>query len=331
MKSLVSILIPAYNSEKWIGETIQSALCQTWSNKEIIIVNDGSTDSTFDIAKNYESKIVKVRTQENRGACAARNKALEYSQGDYIQWLDADDILHPEKISKQMEAAQTENDPHVLYTSPYGKFFFRIRNAKFQQSSLWQDLSPVEWIFNKLHDNAWMNPAAWLVSRKLSEMGGSWDERLSLDDDGEYICRIVSKSKKVKFVPDAKCYYRVGLLGSLSGDLKRSDKKLESIFLSICLQNKYLLDFENSERTRAACIGHLQGYYIFFFPERLQLVEKANVYANGLGGRLVPPDLKWEYKIIKKVFGWGVAKTAIFMIPKGKMLILKHYDKHFNL
>ena len=82
MNPLVSIIIPAYNSEKWIKPTIISALNQTWENKEIIVVDDGSTDNTYAVAKQFESKILKVITQDNAGACVARNKALNIAQGD---------------------------------------------------------------------------------------------------------------------------------------------------------------------------------------------------------------------------------------------------------
>ena len=106
MSVLVSILIPSYNAEEWIEETIQSALSQTWPRKEIIIVDDGSTDNSLRIAKEYESNSVKVISQENSGAAVARNKALEYAQGDYIQWLDADDLLAPDKIEKQLRSSR---------------------------------------------------------------------------------------------------------------------------------------------------------------------------------------------------------------------------------
>src|SRR6516225_12133852 len=98
MKPLVSILIPAYNAQEWIADTIISALGQTWSRKEIIVVDDGSTDQTLAIARQFASKDVVVVTQRNQGASAARNHALSLSQGDYIQWLDADDLLSTDKI-----------------------------------------------------------------------------------------------------------------------------------------------------------------------------------------------------------------------------------------
>ena len=102
MQPLVSILIPAYNAERWIADTIRSALAQTWPRKEIIIVDDGSTDRTLAVARQFASRNLSVVTQQNQGASAARNKALELCQGDYIQWLDADDLLSPNKVTRQM-------------------------------------------------------------------------------------------------------------------------------------------------------------------------------------------------------------------------------------
>ena len=101
---LVSILVPAFNAQEWIADTLHSAIAQTWENKEIIIVNDGSTDQTVAIARKFESESVRIITQKKQGAAAARNKAFSLSRGDYIQWLDADDLLSPDKIARQVEA-----------------------------------------------------------------------------------------------------------------------------------------------------------------------------------------------------------------------------------
>src|SRR5438270_12906784 len=105
MTPLVSILIPAYNAEPWVGDTIKSALNQTWPRKEIIVVDDGSRDQTLQVVRQFASKDVSVVTQENQGASVARNRAFELCQGDYIQWLDADDLLGPDKIIRQMEVS----------------------------------------------------------------------------------------------------------------------------------------------------------------------------------------------------------------------------------
>src|SRR5438445_12948867 len=104
MKPLVSILIPAYNAEEWIAQRLQSAIAQTWQSKEMIVVDDGATDGTAEVARRFASREVAVVSKQNQGAAAARNYALRLSQGDYIQWLDHDDLLLPDKIERQLTA-----------------------------------------------------------------------------------------------------------------------------------------------------------------------------------------------------------------------------------
>src|SRR2546423_13677748 len=130
MAPLVSILIPAYNAERWIAETIQSALAQTWPGNEVIIVDDGSLDRTLEVARQFASGNVLVVTQQNRGASAARNKAFELCQGDYIQWLDADDLLAPDKIARQMEAAREVGNKQTLISSAWAYFIFSRNRSR---------------------------------------------------------------------------------------------------------------------------------------------------------------------------------------------------------
>src|SRR5207249_10697135 len=110
MTPLISILIPAYNAEAWIGDTIRSTLAQTWPRKEIVVVDDGSTDQTLQVARQFASRDVFVVTQVNQAASASRNKAFQHCQGDYIQWLDADDFLAPVKVTRHLAVAQECQD-----------------------------------------------------------------------------------------------------------------------------------------------------------------------------------------------------------------------------
>src|SRR5215510_11775591 len=99
---LVSIIIPAYNSAAYIEEAIRSALEQDYEEKEIIVVDDGSTDSTPDILKSLQEQIV-VLSQVNAGAGAARNRGLKHAKGTYIAFLDSDDFWVPGKLRLQIE------------------------------------------------------------------------------------------------------------------------------------------------------------------------------------------------------------------------------------
>lgn len=329
MDTLVSILIPAYNKEQWIRETMLSAINQTWPNTEIIVVDDGSSDNTYKVAKALESKTVKVITQPNSGACEARNNAFKLAQGDYIQWLDADDLLDPDKISLHLRSNNEGRDSRALLTCAWGTFFSRSRKARFISNSLWMDLSPADWIITKFTDNVWMNPAVWLVSRRLTELAGPWDGRLALSgvDDGEYICRVVAVSEKVKFCQDARCYYRIGNVGSLNWDVGKSHKRLESLFLSLSLSIQHLRALEDSKRTRSACLMLLESWLPIFYPENHELVIKVNQLATELGGNLSPPRMSWKYYPVEKLFGLERTKVVRAKWGKGKLLMKSKWDR----
>ncbi len=318
MPELVSILIPAYNAEQWIGPAITSCLRQTWPNTEVIIVDDGSMDGTRTVARRFESKSVKVVKQENRGASAARNRALSLAQGDYIQWLDADDLLHPEKISRQMGSGDCRANPRLLLSSAWGSFSVSPERAVFVPGPLWEDLEPAEWLFRKLYHNAWMSPQSWLASRRLTDLTGPWDERLSLDDDGEYFCRMVVASEAIRFVADAKSYKRTGNVASLSSDINLSDRKKESQFLSMCRHIEHLRSLEDTPRTREACVRYLQRWLIYFYPDHTAILEQASSLARSLGGELHPPRLKAAYRLVQALFGWNAAKQAQGFVKKTK-------------
>src|SRR5260370_251540 len=234
MKSVVSILIPSYNAEQWIVDAVQSAIAQTWTRKEIIVVNDGSTDRTADVAQRFASKEVAVVSTRNQGAAAARNYALSLSQGEYIQWLDADDLLISDKIERQLAALHDVDGSLILLSSSWAPFYYRTQRASFVRTSLCQDLSPVEWLLRKMGDNLHMQTATWLTSRELAEAAGPWDTRLLSDDDGEYFCRVLLASEGTRFVPEAGVFYRVTPSSRLS-HIGASDKKKDAMLVSMKL------------------------------------------------------------------------------------------------
>jgi glycosyltransferase involved in cell wall biosynthesis len=322
--TLVSILIPAYNAERWIGDTIQSALSQTWRRKEVIIVDDGSRDDTVAVARRYASSEVCVVQQANQGASAARNKAFSLCQGDFIQWLDADDLLSPEKIERQM-AVLASGSSRLLASCPWGYFYYRPHKAAFLPMALWSDLSPVEWLLRKLGQNLHMQTATWLVSRELTEAAGPWDVRLMSDDDGEYFCRVLLASDGVRFVREARVYYRVSGPGSW-GNLGRSRKQLEAQWLSMQLHIRYLRSLEESQRVRAACLQFLQTWFLYFYREQADLAAQFEAVARELGGELRTPRLSWKYAWIHKLFGWPVAKRASMALPQFKASLLRYWD-----
>jgi O-antigen/teichoic acid export membrane protein/glycosyltransferase involved in cell wall biosynthesis len=323
---LVSILIPAFNAEEWIADTLRSAIEQTWRRREIIVVDDGSTDQTVAITRQFESDGVRVVQQANQGAAAARNKALSLCCGDYIQWLDADDLLAPDKIAAQMAVSSQIGSGKILLSSGFGKFRYQRRTAQFAPSSLWEDLSPAEWLRRKMGENLYMQTATWLISRELSRATGPWDTRMLSDDDGEYFCRALLNSNGTRFVPGAKVYYRAFGFNSLA-HVGRSEKKRDALWLSMQLHIRYLLSLEDTPRTREACLTYLQRNLINFYPDRADIVKQAEQTARTLGGVLHPPELSWKYSWMQHVFGWDLTNRAQVFLPQIKCWIVKSGDK----
>jgi glycosyltransferase involved in cell wall biosynthesis len=330
MKPLVSILTPAYNAETWIAETITSALRQTWPRKEIIVVDDGSTDRTLEVASKFSKEGVTVVSQKKSGASAARNHAYSLCKGDYVQWLDADDVLAPDKITRQVEVAQTLKNPRVLLAAEWGRFLYRTKSAIFVPTPLWEDLTPLEWLIRKLSLNVWMQPGCWLVSRELTDAAGPWDERLSFDDDGEYFCRVLLKSQRVSFVKGSKAYYRATGPGSLSS-VDYSDKKLESAWLSIRLHIHYLLQLEDSPRTRDAAVTFLQTWLGIFDPHRTDIIAEMQHHARMLGGQVqclpLVDQLRWKFAWMERFFGCRFAFWAQKRLPQVKHFVVRHLDR----
>lgn len=118
MSDLVSVIMPSYNTGRYIKETIDSVLAQTYSNWEIIIVDDCSTDNTDAVVSQYlvDERIRYIKNDANRGAAISRNRALREAKGRWIAFLDSDDLWEPQKLEKQIAFMQ-ENDYHFSYTS----------------------------------------------------------------------------------------------------------------------------------------------------------------------------------------------------------------------
>jgi glycosyltransferase involved in cell wall biosynthesis len=325
MSALVSILIPAYNAEATIAETLESAASQTWPNKEIIVVDDGSTDRTLVIARRYAAKNVKVVARDNQGAAASRNTAFSLCRGEYIQWLDADDLLSSNKIESQMVMRERGCTPRTLLSSGWGYFMHRPDRATFTPTPLWCDLTPTEWLFRKLGQNLHMQTATWLVSRELTEAAGPWNTLLLGDDDGEYFCRVLMASDRLRFVPEARVFYRRSGTSRLSY-IGHSDRKIQAHFHSMKLHINYLLSLEDSARTRDACVKYLQTWFIHFYPEKTEIVNEAEQLAVNLGGRLTPPVLSWKFDWIRSLLGWTPAKRTQEQLRRLKWSAFRRVD-----
>lgn len=164
---LVSILIPCHNAERWIAECIQSALAQTWPEKEVIVVDDGSTDGSLRVIESFGDRI-RFETGLNRGGNAARNRLLELARGDWVQYLDADDFLRPRKVETQAVFAAAHPDISLV-CSPVVWLWQRDCEER-------EQVTPIP----PPHDDPWVLLARWW----LPQTGGTLWRRQALVEAG---------------------------------------------------------------------------------------------------------------------------------------------------
>ncbi len=290
-------------------------------------MDDGSTDNTLITLRKFKCDFLKVVTQENKGACAARNFALSLANGDFIQWLDSDDLLSPHKIENQLKAINYDINTRILLSSSCAKFYLHPDKAEFISNSLWQNLAPRDWLNIRFRQETVIYQHAWLVSRKISDIAGKWDERLLVNQDGEYFCRIVAASDFVKFVPEAKCYYRIGNITSTSN--KRSKKNLESLIQANSLCVDHLLKLENSAFTREASLIFLQKFIsnVYYEEDELENINQIKDRITELGGKIPIREESRKFRIIRRVLGLRIARNLKSRLWNLEIIFRKYIDK----
>ncbi len=213
MAPLVSILIPTFNRSELLKETLESVLNQTYQKWECIIVDDNSTDNTKQEISSFLEKDSRFQyyfgpDHEISGANACRNFAFRKSKGHFIQYLDDDDLLDSIKIEAQVEGLSGATS-NTIATSKWDFFNKNPGDIKSQSLFVYQNFDEVEQFIDALAiSHAFMPPHAYLIPRNLIHRAGEWNEKLIINQDGEFMCRIFTKIEKVEFNSNAKVYYR---------------------------------------------------------------------------------------------------------------------------
>ena len=201
---LVSILIPSYNAERWLAESIASAVGQSYPSVEVVVVDDGSTDGSVEVARSFEGRGVTVFEQTNSGACAARNAALDRSGGAYVKFLDADDVLLPGAVAAQVAALEGEPDDVASFgmavrcdaaLRPLGG---RPPAVDYEGRLASEDLAErLAWMLERN-----IQTSRPLHRRLLLERVGGFDIRLKKGQEYDMHLRMAISGVRFKFVPE---------------------------------------------------------------------------------------------------------------------------------
>jgi len=270
----VSVLIPLYNAEKYIKRTIKSVLSQTYKNIEIIIVDDGSTDNSYSIAKKYESTNIHVYQQKNSGPGAARNKAFSLSCGDYIQYLDADDILDENKLKIQVEILN-KNKNALVFGSTY-EFHDNVNKEKPMHFTYYKNYeSNLEFLTDYWSEGGMISVPTLLIPRAKVMDVGTWNEKWILNEDGDFISRLILKSEKIIYMPESIFYYCRDNTQSLNNT--RTLEHYISQYESYACAYRMIKDLKHNEKliyALAKRYSRLLNYIYGSFPDLTYLINQ---------------------------------------------------------
>jgi len=291
-KKMVSIIIPTYNSGKYLLEAIESCLNQTYKNIEIIVIDDGSTDNTKYLLKNYiEEGKIKYFYQQNRGRSAARNLGLEKASGEFIQFLDADDYIHHKKIEKQIKLFNKNKDIGLVYCGAIyikdnvqiHKLLKKVRSKNFLYKLIQGNFLPIHAPIFK------------------SEFKVKFDEQYSHMEDWDYWIRLVATSNaKIGYINEFLTYIRVHDNNTSKKDLIMLENELNFV-------NKYIKEFNDKK-----ILGYL-------YVKKFKLEYKLNTKTN------------WElFKMIMKIRFILIIDVLIFLLKQKVKKILRYNKKIYE-
>nr|WP_315488782.1 glycosyltransferase [uncultured Rhodoferax sp.] len=248
----VSVIIPAFNRERYIGAAIQSVLDQTYQDFELIVVDDGSTDGTNEIIRKFDSIRLKLISQENRGRSNARNRALEIARGQYISFLDSDDLYLPDKLALQVAYMDAHPDSWMIYTSA----LCIDENGAMLGDAYEATVSG--WIYREI---AFFVPVTItlptvMVRRDVFDRLGRFDETLDRFEDTD-MWRRISKIYSINALAEQTCLLRTHTDNMLSAQ----DPHQISRALDLYVRKIQADDRDIGTIVRHKGIAKLYGYY----------------------------------------------------------------------
>lgn len=215
---LVSVIMPAYNAARYIEESIDSVLGQDYPNKELIIIDDGSTDATVDLIRAYGDRVTLI-TQQNQGAAVARNAGLNAARGDYIAFIDSDDVWLPGKLRTQVRYLENHPDVGLVYSrwhkwKPDADGHFPAASTFVPTAEEQQDEEPglttegSGWLYTRLLFVSKLHTITVVARRSLIDEVGGFDTTLKRGQDYDYWIR-ASRVTRIHQLDRPLALYRI--------------------------------------------------------------------------------------------------------------------------
>lgn len=194
---LISVVLPVYNCERYLAEAVDSVLAQTHRPIDLVVVDDGSTDGTPDVLDAYGDRVTRLR-QENRGPGSARNAGLAVATGDLIAFMDADDVLHPEKFERQLACLDADPAAGICHHHVQNFWIDELQRER-EQLAGWAMARPqLAYLLQGM-----------LARRWVFDRVGGFDERLRVASDTEWFVRVSEQGIVMRQLQDVLLYRRI--------------------------------------------------------------------------------------------------------------------------
>lgn len=312
MTKLVSIIIPCFNTSRWLSQAIESCLQQTYSNIEIIVIDDGSTDNFLEIIKSYSNQIT-WQSIPHSGGNYARNLGLKLASGEYIQFLDADDYILPEKIERQVTFLESTG-ADVVYGDWQHQFHLADGTSYLGEIKISGKQTD---ILESLLGIWWVALAAILYRRTAIDNSDGWDENLPIAQDRDFFISVVMNGGKVEYQPGCYSIYRHYGNVTVSTSSKSNWITSHCVVMEKAERKLFAVEklSDNYKRALASCYFALARDALFIdYSQYLQLLEAALTrYPNFEGNSQTP-----IYNKIRRILGFRRTEKIVCSI-----LILK--------
>jgi glycosyltransferase involved in cell wall biosynthesis len=310
----VSVILTNHNKWPFIEESVNSVINQSNRNWELIVVNDSCDDFSVEYLSRLNDERIKIFNVNFKNASAARNFGFDKSSGDFIQYLDADDILDVRKIELQLNSLKEQilglSVCRTIAISESGNIIGEI-DAEFLKES-----DPKNFIYAlyKEPNKGMVQPNAWFFSRELHELTGKWNEKITLDDDGEFFCRMILNAERIIFCDAILNYYRKYNENNKSLSSAKNFASMESAYFSGILKIEHL-----------ECSGKFSIYQIDVMKSSFFSVIASNSYLVNHGvyksamiiinkvGKFHPPFPSGISFFLSFFIGWRCVKILKFL------------------
>src|SRR5271165_3916793 len=300
MNPKVSILIPCYNAGPWIRECIESALAQTYAHKEIIVLDDGSSDNSLEIIRSFGQRI-RFEAGPNRGGNAARNRLLHLAEGEWLSYLDADDYLLPNKIEKQIASIRAKPGADVVH----GPVLQLFGDGSLEEAAAFVDHD----VYANFFRWSYFTTSVLLLKKSAVTAVGGWNEDQMVCQEHELILRIMTAGKEFTCLPLSLAVYRTQHQNSVS---RRSPVNTfcHRMALTDRLEAYLKAKGELTEKRRVAMqqASFLAARAVYPHDKVLARAFCAKALA---GEGFVPPaGVNEKYLFLFKTFGFDVAEQT---------------------